>query len=547
VGENVTQAAVASPGEHMKVRTVELQRVLAGMPVPYESDSPLTTRISGVAIDSRAVKAGDLFVALRGGSVDGHEFAAQAVARGAVALAGDRPLPGIGVPCIRFRDSREALTWVAAGFYDWPGRRLTVVGVTGTDGKTTTTNLIHQILLTAGLKSGMISSVNAVLGDQVLDTGFHVTTPDAQDLQKYLAQMVEAGLTHAVLETTSHGWAQHRTDACEFDVGAITNITHEHLDQHGSFENYRAAKARLFESLERTHAKDPARKRLAVLNHDDDSYVYLKERVQVEAVSYGFEAGADIRAEQISTGEAGLRFTAVDGPLRVAVESPLLGEYNISNCLAAFAVATRGLGIRPEVAARGIQTLGAVSGRMERIQMGQAFEAIVDFAHTPNALRVALQAARRLISPEKPGRVIVVFGSAGLRDREKRRLMAQTAAKLADLTVLTAEDPRTESLEAILAEMAEGAESMGGLEGKTFWRVPDRGQAIAFALELARIGDVVMACGKGHEQSMCFGSVEYPWDDRVAVRCALARKLEVAGPSMPYLPTRDKQEAEWLR
>jgi len=530
----------------MKDRSLELQRVLADMPVPYSCDSPLTTSITGVAIDSRAVKAGDLFVALRGGSADGHRFAADAVARGAVAVAGDRPLPAIGVPYIRFRDSREALSWVAAGFYGWPGRRLTVVGVTGTDGKTTTTNLIHQILLTAGFKAGLISSVNAIIGDEVLDTGFHVTTPDAQDLQKYMAQMVEAGSTHAILETTSHGWAQHRTDACEFDVGVVTNITHEHLDEHGSFENYRAAKGRLFESLEGTHVKEPPRKRLAVLNRDDGSYEYLRGRSHVEAVSYGLDPAADVRAEDITAGQAGLDFVVADRSLRVVISTPLLGTYNVSNCLAAFVVATKGLGIAPEVAAQGIQALQAVSGRMERIRMGQSFDALVDFAHTPNALKVALEAGRRLLPSDGRGRVIVVFGSAGLRDREKRRLMAQTAAELADLTVLTAEDPRTESLEAILAEMAQGAASRGGYEGKTFWRIPDRGKAIAFALDLAQPGDVVMACGKGHEQSMCFGRAEYPWDDRVAVRAALAQKLGIAGPSMPYLPTSDKQEAEWL-
>ncbi|MFN2121441.1 MAG: UDP-N-acetylmuramoyl-L-alanyl-D-glutamate--2,6-diaminopimelate ligase [Anaerolineales bacterium] len=530
----------------MKDRIVELRRVLDDMPVPYECDFPLTTQISGVAIDSRAVKSGDLFVALRGGSADGHDFAAGAIARGAVAVAGDRPLPGLGVPYIRFRDSREALSWIAAGFYGRPGRQLTVIGVTGTDGKTTTTNLIHQILLSAGLKAGMISSVNAIIGDRAMDTGFHVTTPDAQDLQRYMAQMVEAGCSHAILETTSHGWAQHRADACEFDIGVVTNITHEHLDEHGSFENYRAAKARLFESLERTHAKEPLRKRLAVLNRDDASFTFLKGHARTELVSYGLDPAADVHAEQVAAGEAGLKFVVVDGPLRIAIDTPLLGQYNVSNCLAAFAVATRGLGIDPEVAARGIRSLDAVSGRMERIRMGQPFEALVDFAHTPNALRVALQAARQLLPSDRPGRVIVVFGSAGLRDREKRRLMAETAAELADLTVLTAEDPRTESLDAILAEMAAGAAARGAREGETFWRIADRGEAIAFALNLAREGDVVMACGKGHEQSMCFGRVEYPWDDRVALRSALAEQLGVVGPAMPYLPTQDKQEAEWL-
>ncbi|MGC8856847.1 MAG: glutamate ligase domain-containing protein, partial [Anaerolineae bacterium] len=204
-----------------------------------------------------------------------------------------------------------------------------------------------------------------------------------------------------------------------------------------------------------------------------------------------------------------------------------------------------GLGIDPEVAAQGIASLEGVPGRMERIDLGQDFTAIVDFAHTPNALKVALEAARGML-PSPQGRIIVVFGSAGLRDKAKRRMMAETAVELADLTVLTAEDPRTESLEGILDEMADGARSRGGIEGETFWRIPDRGEAIRFATRLARPGDIVLACGKGHEQSMCFGTVEYPWDDRIAMRAALAELLGVEGPQMPYLPSQDKSEREWL-
>ena len=224
---------------------VELRQLLAQIPIEYSTEDSLDARVGGVAIDSRAVQAGDLFVALRGAAADGHDFVRDAISRGAVAVAGDRPLTSLGVPYVRLADSRAALSWISAAFHGWPGRHLTVIGVTGTDGKTTTTNLIYQVLLAAGIKAGMISTVNAVIGERVLDTGFHVTTPDAQDVQRYMAMMVDAGLTHVVLETTSHGWAQHRVDACEFDIGVVTNITHEHLDQHGSFENYRAAKARL--------------------------------------------------------------------------------------------------------------------------------------------------------------------------------------------------------------------------------------------------------------------------------------------------------------
>ena len=522
--------------------------MLSELPFPCEANGALDLPINGITLDSRQVKPGYLFVAERGASVDGHDFIPNAIQNGAAAVAGDRPIEDLSVPYIRLRDSREALTWLSAAYYDWPARKLTVMGVTGTDGKTTTTNLIFQILKAAGIRAGMVSTVNAVIGDEVLDTGFHVTTPDAHDMQRYLARMVDAELTHAVLETTSHGWAQHRVDACEFDIGVVTNITHEHLDQHGSYENYRAAKARLFSSLERTLPKAHGNPRLAVLNRDDSSFEFLNDVAHVNKLGYGFAPDAALRAIDVVQEPSCTRFTAVHNSFRQEVTTSLVGLYNVSNCLAALGVTIVGLGIDPSVAARGIASLKAVPGRMERIELGQPFTAIVDFAHTPNALRVTLETARAMLKGvARQPRVIAVFGSAGLRDREKRRMMAETSARLADLTVLTAEDPRTESLAAILNEMAAGAAQAGGREGETFWRVPDRGEAIRFALRLAQPGDIVLACGKGHEQSMCFGHVEHAWDDRTAMRAALSEFLCLQGPAMPYLPTQDKPEAQWLK
>jgi UDP-N-acetylmuramoyl-L-alanyl-D-glutamate--2,6-diaminopimelate ligase len=399
----------------------------------------------------------------------------------------------------------------------------------------------------------MISTVNAVIGNEVLDTGFHVTTPDAHDVQKYLARMVDAGLTHVVLETTSHGWAQHRVDACEFDIGVVTNITHEHMDEHGSYENYRAAKARLFSSLEITKPKPQGNPRLGVINRDDNkSFDFLHDFIKVNKINYGFHPEADVRATNIKYSPSAIHFTAQSNEFRVDISSKLVGAYNVSNCLAALAATIYGLNIKPDIAAKGIASLDGIPGRIEVIDMGQNFTAIVDFAHTPNALKVALEAAREMLKSAeglrdrgKP-RIIAVFGSAGLRDKAKRRMMAETSAELADLTILTAEDPRTESLDGILEEMAAGARSKGGREGKTFWRVPDRGEAIRFALHLARPGDIVLSCGKGHEQSMCFGGREHLWDDRTAMRAALAEYLGLEGPEMPYLPTQDTQEQEWL-
>jgi UDP-N-acetylmuramoyl-L-alanyl-D-glutamate--2,6-diaminopimelate ligase len=519
-----------------------LKDLFVDFPLAMPSTIP-DAEVTGIAIDNRAVKPGDLFVAMRGGSMDGHDFIQKAIDGGASAVVGDRDLAGFSVPYIRLENSRHALTWLAAAFYGEPARRLTVIGVTGTDGKTTTSNLIYKILIAAGIKAGMISTVNAVIGDEVLDTGFHVTTPDAHDVQRYLAKMVEAGLTHVVLETTSHGWSQHRVDACEFDIAVVTNITHEHMDEHGSYENYRAAKARLFSSLEWTREKPQGNPRLGVINYDDvKSFAFLNDHIAVNKVNYGLGEEANVRGVDIQYSPSGIKFIAESKDFRVAASSNLVGAYNVSNCLAALTAAVYGLGIDPQVAAQGIAALEGIPGRMERIDMGQNFTAIVDFAHTPNALKVALEAGRTMTK----GRVISVFGSAGLRDKEKRRMMAETSAELADLTVLTAEDPRTESLDGILEEMAAGAISKGGREGETFWRVADRGEAIKFALRLAREGDIVLSCGKGHEQSMCFGKTEYLWDDRTAMRAALAEFLGVEGSPMPYLPSQDTKEEEWL-
>lgn len=529
-----------------------LQKIFAELPDPFAQSNIQDIPISGISIDSRAVKPGHLFVAMKGGNVDSHNFISKAIGNGAVAVAGEQDLSALSVPYIRLENSRRALTWIAAAFYDWPARKLTVIGVTGTDGKTTTTNLIYKILLADGIKAGMISTVNAVIGDEILDTGFHVTTPDAQDVQKYLSSMVDAGLTHVVLETTSHGWAQYRVDACEFDIGVVTNITHEHMDEHGSYENYRAAKARLFSSLEITKAKPQGNPRLAVINRDDPkSFDFLNDFIKGNKINYGLKPTADVQATNIEYLPSGIHFHAQSTDFSVNVSSKLVGAYNVSNCLAALTATIYGLKIEPEVAAQGIASLEGIPGRMEVIDMGQNFTAIVDFAHTPNALKVTLEAAKDMLESGGEGkggkgRVIAVFGSAGLRDREKRRMMAETSAELADLTVLTAEDPRTESLDEILKEMAEGAKSRGGIEGKTFWRVPDRGEAIRFALSLAHKGDIVLSCGKGHEQSMCFGAREHLWDDRTAMRAALAELLGVEGPEMPYLPTQDTKEEEWL-
>ncbi|MBL7064732.1 MAG: UDP-N-acetylmuramoyl-L-alanyl-D-glutamate--2,6-diaminopimelate ligase [Anaerolineae bacterium] len=497
--------------------------------------------VHGVVADSRRVRPGDLFVAISGFNVDGHCFIAQAVNEGAVAVVGERApqelpdLPWGAFTYVRVPYAREAWGWLCAAWHDFPSRKMTLIGVTGTDGKTTTVNLIYGILRAAGLNAGMVSTVSAYIGEEEIDTGLHTTTPDPPDVQEYLAHMVETGVTHAVLEVTSHGLAQHRVAGCDFDVAAVTNITHEHLDFHGSLEAYQQAKARLFEGLTRSFRK-PGVSKVAVLNRDDDSYHYLSPLPADRKIVYSISGPADVTASDVCFTPDRTRFIlrlcsgqALRTPAgEVSIETPLLGAHNVSNILAAAATGVA-LDLPLEAIAEGIAAVRGVPGRMERIEVGQDFLAIVDFAHTPNALLRALQTARTMTGAG--GRVIVVFGCAGLRDREKRAMMGHIAGELADLVVITAEDPRTERLEEIMAESIAAATAEGKREGVDLWRVSDRGEALLLACHKAWAGDVVISCGKGHERSMCFGTTEYPWDDREAVRRALR------GETLGALPT----------
>ncbi|MDX1994311.1 MAG: UDP-N-acetylmuramoyl-L-alanyl-D-glutamate--2,6-diaminopimelate ligase [bacterium] len=497
-----------------------LSELLAALPetlrVTVSKDAPITAPIVE-SVDE--VEPGGVFVARRGRSVDGHDFIPVAIERGAAAIIGERGMRGLSVPYVHVRDAQQALGWLAAAYYDYPSRKLIVIGVTGTDGKTTTSTLIYSILKEAtGGKAGLISTISADLGDTTADTGLHVTTPSAPKIQAFLARMAANGLKYAVIEMTSHGLHQGRLNGVDIDVAVLTNLTHEHLDYHGSFENYRAAKAMMFEMLSTSYRKAGVPK-ISILNGDDANAGYFAVIPADKRIRYGIENAADYQTRHIDyqySTESGQHLTLIETTIGRLL-TPLLGRFNVYNVLAAAATAHQ-LGFMSDVQG-GLTKVMTIPGRMERIDEGQPFTAIVDFAHTPNALKNALETCRQMLQPGK--KLIAVFGSAGLRDVEKRRLMAETSAQLADFTVLTAEDPRTESLDAILQMMAEGCMAQGGVEGETFIRVPDRGDALYRACQRAQPGDIVIACGKGHEQSMAFGTVEYPWDDREGLRTAL--------------------------
>ncbi len=512
---------------------MRLPDLLAALPqiVEHSEDDIV---IEGVTDDSRKVRDGFLFVAIPGVNVDGHRFIPEALKAGAVAVVGEWPAAELDLPdavfYIQVPDARSALGWLHAAWQAYPSREITLIGVTGTDGKTTTVNLLHAMLQFGELKTGMISTVNARVGEQSYNTGLHTTTPPAPAVQKYLAEMLQAGVTHAVLEATSEGLAQQRLVGCDFDVAVITNVTHEHLNYHVTWDAYRDAKAQLFRALARARVK-PEQPKIAVLNRDDENtYAYLCNIPADWQVSYGIaREDADVTAWDVAFYPDGLSFTLRSSWGDGEIRSSLTGKYNVSNILAA-ASAALALGVKPEAVAASVAAFTGVPGRMERIDEGQAFTAVVDFAHTPNALREVLETARELVKGDQ-GRVIVAFGSAGLRDVAKRRLMGEVAGLGADLIVVTAEDPRTEPLETLMGDIAEGLVAQGRCEGVDFWRVPDRGEALRYAVGLAQPGDIVLACGKGHEQSMCFGTQEYPWDDREALRLALR------GETLNTLPT----------
>lgn len=379
-------------------------------------------------------------------------------------------------------------------YYRFPSRKLKIIGVTGTEGKTTTVNLIGHILEGAGLPVALVSTVFARIGDKKIDTGLHVTSPNSWTLQALLRQMVNKKIKYVVLEATSNGLDQFRFWGINFDIGVLTNITRDHLDYHGTFENYRRAKTRLFENS-----------KLAVINKDDPSFDYLKARLQgKKIISYGFDALADFTPEKF-------KFT-----------TQLPGKYNQYNCLAAIAVASQ-LKIDPEVIKKRIADFTGVEGRLEEIKAGQKFKVYVDFAHSPNSLEQVLKTLKTSLKAKQ--RLITVFGSAGQRDKGKRPLMGKIAGQYADVVVLTTDDPRTERVVDICQQIAQGCQQVGCQPVI----IEDRTQAIKYALSQAKAGDIVVLCGKGHEKSLAVGDKEIPWSDKKVAQTILKSLLNKKG------------------
>jgi UDP-N-acetylmuramoyl-L-alanyl-D-glutamate--2,6-diaminopimelate ligase len=475
--------------------------------------------VGAVEYDSRRCGPGVLFVAVPGFHVDGHRFAAAAVAAGAIGVVAERvPEPPMadGVPLVLVPSSRAALSALAAAVAGHPSRRMLVAGITGTDGKTTTTTMLWAAWREAGEKAASLSTVDARVGDEITPNAARITTMEAPELHRRLAQLASGGCTRVAVETSSHALHLHRVDDVEYDIAVFTRITSEHLDIHGSREGYLRTKQRLLEMV------SPRPQGLAVLD-GDDAFAFPR-LVQVPVArrlvySASGRSDADLVALDLHVDADGVYFTVGTPWGRRAVLLRLAGGFNAANALAAIAAAC-GSGVGLDTAVRGLAGLERVTGRMERVDAGQDFAVVVDYAHTTDALEMVLRELRTATG----GRLWAVFGSAGERDTEKRAAMGGVAGRLADVTVITDEDPRGEDCLAILEDIAEGAEAEGASRGTTLHLIPDREQAVAFAIGGATTGDTVLLAGKGHETTIETPAGPVPWDERAVAVAALRRR-----------------------
>ena len=485
---------------------MKLGAILSGVGLKEPlSPSVAGVEIHGLEFDSRRVENEFLFFAFPGSRTDGRRFAEDARARGAVAVASESPAPpdydGIW---IQVEHGRRALALAARNFYDKPDERLALTGITGTNGKTTTSYLLDSVLRAAGHTTALIGTIEYHLAGRVIPAVN--TTPESLELVRLFAELEKLGGSHVTMEVSSHALALGRVYGLQFHTAIFTNLTRDHLDFHGTMDDYFAAKRMLFDGA---GAPPP---RVAVLNKDDASIQTMKPPPETEVYWYGLGPEATLRARQVVSGFDGLRFEVQSGKTRFPVESPLIGKINVYNILAACGAALS-YGIAPETIARGIAGLRAVPGRFERIDEGQPFVVAVDYAHTDDALRNVIAVARSL----NPKRVITLFGCGGDRDRTKRPLMGQAAAESSDFVVLTSDNPRSEDPLAIMND------ALVGIRRKDVPHLiePDRATAIARALKEAREGDIVILAGKGHETYQILKDQTLPFDDRVVARDVL--------------------------
>jgi len=488
-----------------------LSRLLQALPDTYVGDIE-DVEIADLSYDSRQVRPGSLFIAVpavRGGvRSGGYSFIAEALSRGAVAVVAQHGIDRMPVPAVLVSDARAALADMAVEFFDHPTSRLQLFAVTGTDGKTTTTFLLEQVLRAAGYLTGLIGTVQTTIGPRVLPNSDRMTTPESLDLQRLFHTMVQANVTHAVMEASSHALELQRLRGCRLTACGLTNVTADHVEFHGSWERYYLAKQRLF--------TDIGAGRLAVLNRDDPTFERLRRVTVGATLSYSVKREADLYATDVVSELDHTSFSLHHGGAVASTRIALPGLFNVSNALAAAGLA-QAAGLTLDIIAEGLARSKAPPGRFHRVRAGQPFEIVVDYAHTKNAFASVLATVRAATPP--PRHVIAVFGAAGNRDRDKRPVLARLARRYADFFIVTNEDPCDEPAENIMAEIAAGLPPEE--EGDRFIREPDRGRAIRRALSLAQRGDAVVILGKGHEQSIVVQGRKEPWSDVAAVQEAL--------------------------
>jgi UDP-N-acetylmuramoyl-L-alanyl-D-glutamate--2,6-diaminopimelate ligase len=498
---------------------------------PLAHAGALETPVTAIAYDSRLVRPGSVFIAIDGYHVDGHQYIEQAITQGAAAIVYENAAYDgrIAVPSVRLENTRVALAAIASAFYRHPGRDLRVIGITGTDGKTTTTFLTSVALEAGRHLTGLMGTADFKIAGRIWSNTTRQSTPEAPEVQAMLREMVNAGCSHAIVESTSHALSArwNRLGGSAFDIAVLTNVTHEHLDFHGSVEQYRRDKARLFEMLaedtmplssdmQHTHKQC----KYAIVNADDPYHQYYLDAApqHAERLTYGVHAAADVRASMVVSSRNGLQFHVTTPWGERAARLLLTGDFNVYNALAALTIALAE-GVDLDAALDALGRVPGVRGRMERIDQGQPFTVLVDYAHTPGSFEKVMGLVRPLTS----GKLIAVFGSAGERDREKRPLQGAVAARYCDLIVLCDEDPRFEDREQILAEIAAGVTETNRTSDRRceYRLIADRAQAVRAALAAAHAGDIVLLLGKGHEGCIIYGNEMRPWDEATEAQRAL--------------------------
>lgn len=481
----------------------------------HKATGDLTTQITGIQLDSRQVLPGDLFIALRGTKVDAHRFVKQAVAGGAAAVMVEESVDLPEVPVIQVPDTRRAMAVVAAKFYGYPTKELKLIGVTGTNGKTTTTYLIEQLLQDKGASTGVIGTIQTKIKGKTLPT--RNTTPEAVELQKTFRMMQDEGCEYSVIEVSSHALDMGRTRGCQFHIGVFTNLTQDHLDYHGTMEKYREAKSLLFSQLGNAYAGELQSNPLAIFNADDEASNYFMKRTAAQVLTYGIDQPADVRAENIQFSASGTSFILKTFRGEVPVQIKLAGKFNVYNVLAAVSVAlVEGMDLHQIRSS--LAEIKGVAGRFESVDLGQSFSVLVDYAHTPDSLENVLTTIREFAR----GRVICLVGCGGDRDRSKRPIMADIAVKYSDHAIFTSDNPRTEDPMAILEDMLTGVKSC---RQERYTVIGDRSQAIHEAVKQAEPEDVILIAGKGHETYQEINGVRHHFDDREAARDAIASRL----------------------